>query len=102
PVTTDSNGNFTIIAHDNGDNSQRTETLIYSQKGLCKIVSCASGCEYCFPNQQLVFPPCNSSDNRTVTVAGLSVRIKGLNLKGATMGGRYQIGFAVEDWLGRM
>jgi hypothetical protein len=98
---TDSKGEFTIAAHNVGDTSNpRIDSLIYSQRGICKLVSCETGCTPSIPDQQVVSPAC-SGGQRTVTVPSVSMRIQGLNRKGPQMGGRYQGGIIMHDWMDR-
>lgn len=58
------------------------------------------GCISTFPIDEITFPAYTGSE-RIVTVADLIVKIKGLNLRGPQMGGRYQVGPVLFDWLGR-
>lgn len=100
-ATTNSKGEFTIVAHDNGTGSVRIDDIIYSQKGTCQLLQCSNNCNNCFQEAIVSMPICDGND-RVVTVNTLSVRINGYNRKGPHMGGRYGIGLVLHDWLDRL
>jgi len=100
-ATADNNGNFTIIAHDKYDGTGRTEKVIYGQRGICQLIDCnTTVCTYSFLQPNAVLPVYTGAE-RIVTIAELTVRIKGLNKRGPQMGGRYSMGIWGHDWLGR-
>ena len=97
----DANGNYSIIAHDKGDSGTRDgDKLIYSQRGTCQLLNCDGSCAYCFPDTGISSVPCSGTE-RIRSVAGLQVKINGLNQRGPQMGGRYALGATLHDWLGR-
>lgn len=98
---TNSQGQFVISAHRKGGTlNQREETIIFSQRGAVQLLACGSSCNYCFPQVTCRAPVCGPEDS-TVEVTGVTARINGYDKKGPTMGGRYLIGFSMEDWAGR-
>lgn len=99
-TTTNEQGEFTIPAHDIGNQDVRVDKLVYSQKGSCVLITCGPDCFYCFPFAAVVIPICAGVD-RVITVPQLSVRINGYNKKGPGMGGRHGVGMVLHDWLGR-
>jgi hypothetical protein len=99
---TDNDGVFAIVAHDDGNVLARAERIIISQRGNCQIAGCSTPvCSYSFTDLNVFFPTCTGSLTRTVSLADTLVKIRGLNKRGPTMGGRYQLGIKVHDWLGR-
>lgn len=110
---TDSNGFYSIISHDqmfhtNDRGSQQVNPtasgfLYVAQRGACQIVACdnSPACTWSFSVTNFTYPAYTGIP-RTTTVADVVVRIRGLNLRGPKMGGRYQLGIATHDWLGRI
>lgn len=111
---TDSDGNFTIVTHDRMTDERSaieanqsiiagaTENLIIGQSGTCAVTRCIPGtnCEYVFPLNTVTYPSFAGSP-RTITIPNTTVALKGLNLRGPQMGGRYQLGIITHDTLGR-
>lgn len=111
---TDSDGNFTIISHDKmehvgipTDVAQiaqvgNVENIILGQSGGCIISRCVVGssCNFIFPLNEVIYPVYAGS-LRTVTISNIIAALKGLNLRGPQMGGRYQLGIIAHDWVGR-
>lgn len=100
-ATTNSQGEFTIIAHDIGNAGVRIDNLIYSQRGTCQLLQCGVECVNCFADAVVNLGTCSGSD-RIVTAPTLQVRINGFNKKGPHMGGRYGISLFEHDWLDRV
>jgi hypothetical protein len=95
-------GSFTIPAHfiGNTENSREAK-LIYSQRGSCQLVNCAGDCSYCINDVATISPICIVGTQGEVDKPAVEFSLKNFSKRGPHMGGKYQGGIVVEDWLGR-
>lgn len=98
---TDNNGYYTIIAHGKyGSYVNESDIAIISQNGTCQLMACTS-CSMCFVDYIILYQDC-SVVPREINNGTIQARIKGAGQYGPTMGGRYGLGVAFEDWMGRI
>ena len=94
---TGADGTFTIIAHvDNTDPQRTRDDLLYFVPTICPYVSCSDGC---LAGIQVIIAPCSTCDERAIDIAPQSVQF--ITKRGLLSGGRYGVAFELEDWLGR-
>lgn len=102
-ATTDANGNFTIIAHDDAYNSfgisnpinPRVDN-IYVLPGVCAFTDCNGDC---LAPVQVVITKCTQCSDRIVQVNDIAVLFK--TARGPLSGVTRPVGFAGFDFLGR-
>lgn len=96
PTITDADGNYTLLVHDQGISSRRTDKLIIS----------ASGCGYtgidntCIAVKEIGFNACASCEERIVNVEPITLYYQ--SQRGPLSGGSYGTGIVGRDWLGRV
>jgi len=99
-TTTDDNGDFTLVAHDeiDADSGQviiRNDILIFAN-GICNYVSIDGGC---IPDKNISIQPCSSCTLRQIIVSDF---VAVYNIQRSLLsGGTYPMGVAKGDWLGR-
>lgn len=93
---TDTSGFFRIVSH---ETLARTENVIITQSG-CVPLSCGTGCTP-IANIPVVFPTACDNSAREVDLGSVQAKLVGSTKKGLAMGGKYNLGFKVHDWLGR-
>lgn len=99
---TQSDGSFTLIAHNIGNTSNaRVDLLYYSQRGTCHLLACndEGTCDYCFGTTSTTSPPC-TGEERSLTLEDKRFAIQNFNKRGPHPG-RRQAGVVLHDWLGR-
>jgi hypothetical protein len=96
---TDADGNFSIVAHDNGDGTIRQEEVLYVQGGKCVLTACGS-CSYCLPGGSWLQTPCTGQERISILPNNV-VSLQNANARGPQNGGRYPIAIQAFDWLGR-
>ncbi|MEO7048934.1 MAG: hypothetical protein ABI091_26765 [Ferruginibacter sp.] len=94
-ATTDSNGEFTIIAHDDVLNGFRKDS-IYIMGGGCAFTACDGGC---IEIGEVLINPCNSCGERIVDTGTYEVLF--ISNRGLLTGGNYIAEITGHDWLGR-
>lgn len=94
-ATTDSNGEFTVVAYDNVVTGF-TGGQVYIMGGACAFNSCNGGC---IEIKSYIISPCNSCDVRTYDVGTYLVSFT--SNKGLLSGGRYGVEITGYDWVGR-
>ena len=96
-ATTDQNGNFTIIAHDDSTNtSQPRQDSIYLIASACAFTDCNGDC---IQQISVVIQKCTTCAARTQSV-GITL-VEYIFLKGLLSGGTYPIGLTAWDHFGR-
>lgn len=95
-TTTDDDGNFSIIAHDDIRAGTRNDSVIVAN-GICYYTNTQGGC---IEPQPITIQPCSTCVSRVVTVTSFLVAYT--SVKGLLSGGRYGIGFNRFDWSGRI
>lgn len=98
---TDELGNYTIIAHDQGDTQARQDRLMYAQAGVCAIGRCDNECSTCFDDTLITAPVCDGVQDRLITATPLQVSLRRQLARGPQNGGRYELGIVLHDWAGR-
>ena len=93
---TDSNGNFSIVAHDDNKrfNSGRDDKLVFSSSCLYHPEG-----ENCIEVINVHINPCSTCVEREVKVSGWNLVYD--NYRGLLSGGSYRLGCCPADWLGR-
>jgi len=95
--TTDSNGEFTIVAHDGFELPpfDRIDKL-YVMGGSCAFTSCGGGC---IDLKIVSIAPCSTCIERVIDVGIYEVKF--VSSRGLLSGGRYGSEITGYDWLGR-
>ena len=94
-ATTDSDGYFTIVAHDDVTAGNRTDVVTISS-GTCAYTSPDGTC---IPAQVITFPRCTTCTPRSITVLTFMVKFSGG--KGLLSGGTYGAAIIGKDFLDR-
>jgi hypothetical protein len=96
-ATTDDEGNFTLVAHDDVTKGTRNDILIIANSG-CNYVTSTGGC---IAPINITINPCIAGTcvARILTIPAIDVYFNAL--KGPTSGGAYQVGGKGYDWMGR-
>lgn len=92
---TDSNGDFTLIAHDNSVTGFRSDELLV-MGGSCAFTDCDGTC---IDLKLISFSACTSCIERIVDAGTHSVLF--ISSKGLLSNGRYGVSLTGYDWLGR-
>lgn len=92
---TDSNGNFTIIAHDDCYNKFRDD-MVYIMGSGCNLTACDGGC---IDLKEISFAPCSNCFDRIIDVG--TVEVNFTSSRGLLSGGNYIAEITGYDWLGR-
>lgn len=96
-AVTDSNGEFTIIAHDDAYIASRIRSdALYYVPTICAFRGCDS---VCIPKYDIVIHPCTVCDVREIKADDRQVFFE--TLMGLLSGGQYGVGMTGFDWLGR-
>lgn len=94
-ITTDSNGDYTLIASDDVLNPNRNDRLYFITNG-CAFEACDGPCIE--PVSITIFK-CVTCEERVVTVQATFIQFK--SARGLLSGATYPVGVAGWDWLGR-
>ncbi len=95
-ATTDTSGNFTIIATDDATTIGTRQDTLYYISSSCAFTDCNDNC---IASQLITIYKCVSCVARSVSVPLTSVQY--VFLKGLLSGGTYPIGLTPWDWAGR-
>lgn len=93
-AVTDNNGNFTIIAHDNGQNGIRQDEVIFTN-GACIYTEVGGGC---IAPVQIIINSCTVCQERDLILPNIYELVYPIE-RGLLSGGTYGIGVVQEDWL---
>lgn len=92
---TDSDGNYTIIAHDDTYNSSRNDKVYFVTTG-CPLIGCDAECIQPIP---ITINKCISCSERIIEVPTVSALFR--TQRGLLSGATYPINVVGHDWLGR-
>jgi len=96
-TTTNNNGEFTIIAHDDSDKNPRIDQLVFTS-GSCRFYNTNTGC---ITPKDIRIQRCNVCDGvRTINI-GETFLQSDSSARGLLSGGTYAVGFAGKDWIDR-
>lgn len=77
------------------------DLIIYSQKPGCNWFECGDCNVYAIDDESVPYVPCTTIA-RTTTLPSVALQGFGIDIKGVQSGGRYPVGFVLEDTLGRV
>lgn len=95
PAITNSDGEYTVIAHGRDGSADRpsTDILVISQN-VCQYAQCDDECDFSFAHFPVDYIPCQEPP-RLTTLEDFRLNVRGINKSGPQNGGRYQFAFVL-------